>query len=320
MLTIKQIFNKAQDMAIDTDPRGLAGVEKHLSRIKKAFNGMKEEDRKYFDQDNLVNPYSDSKIHLGDDKKPVKRVLAGIDIGSAEILLASQMNERDKPIDLIISHHPVGKSLANLHNVMDMAIDIYENCGVPVHVAEKMTEERVLEVGRSVHPVNHYQIIDLARILGVDLINTHTMTDNLVSSFLEKYLTKKNPDTVGEMIKDLLEIPEYQEGKHRGFGPKIFAGNKGHRVGKFMIEMTGGTNPSKKVYQELSRAGISTIVGMHMKDDASNKARDSHMNVLIAGHISSDSLGMNLFLDELEKKGVEVVPCGGLIRVSRVEK
>ncbi|MBI5254811.1 hypothetical protein HY932_03485, partial [Candidatus Falkowbacteria bacterium] len=53
------------------------------------------------------------------------------------------------------------------------------------------------------------------------------------------------------------------------------------------------------------------------KDDARDKANEYHMNVVIAGHISSDSLGMNLFLDELEKKGIEIVPCSGLIRVSR---
>jgi len=29
-------------------------------------------------------------------------------------------------------------------------------------------------------------------------------------------------------------------------------------------------------------------------------------------------LGMNIFLDELEKKGIEIVPCSGLIRVSRI--
>ena len=31
-------------------------------------------------------------------------------------------------------------------------------------------------------------------------------------------------------------------------------------------------------------------------------------------------LGLNLFLDELEKKGVEIIPCSGLYRVSRVKK
>jgi len=35
--------------------------------------------------------------------------------------------------------------------------------------------------------------------------------------------------------------------------------------------------------------------------------------------MSSDSLGMNLFLDELEKRGIEIVPCSGLIRISRIK-
>jgi hypothetical protein len=56
-----------------------------------------------------------------------------------------------------------------------------------------------------------------------------------------------------------------------------------------------------------------------MRDDAMNLANENRMNVIISGHMSSDSLGMNLFLDELEKKGIEIVPCGGLIRVSRVK-
>ena len=36
--------------------------------------------------------------------------------------------------------------------------------------------------------------------------------------------------------------------------------------------------------------------------------------------MSSDSIGMNLFLDELEKKGIEIIPVSGLIRVSRAKK
>jgi hypothetical protein len=37
----------------------------------------------------------------------------------------------------------------------------------------------------------------------------------------------------------------------------------------------------------------------------------------VAGHMSSDSLGINLIADIWEKKGVETVPFSGLIRVSR---
>ena len=35
------------------------------------------------------------------------------------------------------------------------------------------------------------------------------------------------------------------------------------------------------------------------------------------GYMASDSLGMNLFLDALEKKGITIVSCSGLIRIQR---
>lgn len=320
MMTIKQIYDFGIKIGTEADPRGLNGVKKYLERVKKEYEDLKPDEKKYFDGEKLTNPYDDSRVHTGDLNAKVSRVLAGIDIGSGEVLLASQLDEREKKIDLIIGHHPVGGSLASLHGVMDMMVEVYESLGMPVHVAERLMEERIKEVGRSVHPANHYRIIDLAKALGVNLINTHTITDNLVHNFLEEYLKKKNPETIGDLLKVILEIPEYQEAKRRGAGPKIFAGNPNNRVGKYLLEMTGGTNPSNKVYQELSRAGISTVIGMHMKDDAMEKANEQHMNVVIAGHISSDSLGMNLFLDELEKKGVEAVPCSGLIRVNRNKK
>jgi putative NIF3 family GTP cyclohydrolase 1 type 2 len=91
-------------------------------------------------------------------------------------------------------------------------------------------------------------------------------------------------------------------------------------LGKYLLEMTGGTSTSDSVYEALSRHGISTIIGMHMRDSARVTANEHHMNVVIAGHLASDSLGMNLFLDELERKGIEIVPCSGLIRISRVNK
>jgi hypothetical protein len=40
--------------------------------------------------------------------------------------------------------------------------------------------------------------------------------------------------------------------------------------------------------------------------------------VVIAGHIASDNIGLNLFLDQLVKGGVEVQTFSGLDRVSRL--
>lgn len=319
-MTVQQIFDLGLKLAIAADPRGKKGVEKYLARMKKQYDDAKPSDKEYFDKDLLTNPYADCAIHVNDGKTKVKRVLAGIDISSSDILLASQLNERGKHIDLVISHHPVGKALARLHEVMEMAVDVYEHDGVPVHIAEKIFEERVREVGRNVHPANHFAPVDVARLLGINFITTHTITDNLVDKYVREFLKKKKPETVGDILDALLEQPEYTQAKKYGAGPKIIAGGAMHRAGKILVEMTGGTNPSSKVYEQLSNYGFSTVVGMHMKDESMQKATESHMNVIIAGHMSSDSLGMNLFLDELEKKGIEVVPCGGLIRVRRSKK
>ena len=68
----------------------------------------------------------------------------------------------------------------------------------------------------------------------------------------------------------------------------------------------------------MAQAGIGTTIGMHMSREHWKEAKAALINVVIAGHISSDSLGVNIFLDELEKEGIEIVPCSGLIRVSRV--
>ncbi|MFA5802992.1 MAG: NGG1p interacting factor NIF3, partial [Thermoleophilia bacterium] len=72
--------------------------------------------------------------------------------------------------------------------------------------------------------------------------------------------------------------------------------------------------------EKLAAAGVGTVVGMHISEKNREAAEKHKVNVVIAGHNSSDSIGINLFLDELEKKGVEIIPCSGLIRISRVKK
>jgi len=59
---------------------------------------------------------------------------------------------------------------------------------------------------------------------------------------------------------------------------------------------------------------------MHLSEKHKEEAEAAHINAIIAGHISSDSIGMNLFLDELEKRGIKIYPCSGLIRVKRFKK
>lgn len=321
-MNIKEIFELAIQIGIDNDPRGRARIEKILKKRKEEYAELPERKKKDFDVEKLINPYSDSGIHYGDPKKEIKRVLVGIDIGTGEILLAKELERQGKKIDLIIAHHPEGKALTNLHEVMDIQTDVLEKAGVPASIAEKVLEDRLKQVSQSLAPINHYQAIDAAKLLDIPIINIHTPADNSVWKFVDEYLENPpaggKPETVGEILETLKEIPEFAEGAKRNAGPVIFSGSERSRAGKIVVAgMTGGTSGSEKIYEKMSQYGIGTEIAMHARKEDIEEAAKHYINIVIAGHIASNSLGLNIVLDELEKAGVEIIPCSGFIRHSR---
>ena len=313
----KEIYNLAISKGIEADFRGEKGVEKFLQRKKKKYEKLSEKEKEAFDKDVLVNPYSDSRIlNIGQDKE-IKKILVGIDVDPAEILLAKEVGD----IDLIISHHPLGKGLVGLSDVMDLQCDVLNQYGVPINIAEGLMREKIDEVARGINAKNHQRTVDAAQILGLNLICLHTACDNLAARFLKDEIEKKDDlIRLEDLLNFLNEIPEYKEAIKIGAGPKIFVGSPERRCGKIAItEITGGTEGSPRLYEKMAQAGIGTIIGMHISEEHKKEAEAANINVVIAGHISSDSLGVNLFLDELEKKGIQIVPCSGLIRFSRVK-
>jgi len=321
-MTIKEIYNLAINLGIKADFRGQEGVQKFLDNKKKKLEKLPEKEKLDFDQEAIENPYLDSRIYNISQDKEIKKVLVGIDIDPAELLLAKELEN----IDLVIAHHPLGKGLANLADVMSLQCDVLNFYGVPINIAEGLMKERIQEVARGVNSSNHQRTPDAARLLNINLLNIHTPADNLAAKFLKLKIDEKNPQTIEELIKLLKEIPEYKKAIKIGAGPKIFVGSPENRCGKIALtEITGGTEGSPKLYEKMAQAGIGTIVGMHISEEHKKEAEAAHLNVVIAGHISSDSLGMNIFLDELERQarlpdgqGIEIIPCSGLTRISRI--
>jgi len=314
-MKINEIYNLAIQMGIEADFRGKEGVEKFLERKRKKYEKLPDKEKEEFDKESLENPYLDSRILNVSEDKDIKKVLVGVDIEPAEILLAKELGG----IDLIISHHPLGKGLAHLADVMELQCDVFNQYGVPINIAEGLMKERISEVARGVNAANHQRTVDTARILGFNLMCLHTVCDNLAAKFLkDKVEGNKDLERIEDLIDLLKEIPEYKEASKIGAGPKIFVGSEENRCGKIALtEITGGTEGSPKLYEKMAGAGIGTVVGMHISEEHKKEAEASNINVVIAGHISSDSLGVNLFLDELEKRGIEIIPCSGLIRISR---
>jgi len=314
-MKISDIQNLAIKMGIESDFRGKEGVQKLLDSKNQKFNKMSEKEKEEFDKDALENPYLDSGVYNIADDREIKRVLVGIDIGPEEILIAKELGD----IDLVIAHHPIGKGLAQLADVMELQCDVCNYYGVPINVAEGLMRERISEVARGVNASNHQRTVDAARLMNVNIMNSHTPCDNLAARFLKNFVESKKIEKVGELVEALKEIPEYKEAMKIGVGPKIFVGSPENRCGKIALsEITGGTEGSPKLYEKMAQAGVGTVVGMHISEDHKKEAELAHVNIVIAGHMSSDSLGVNLFMDELEKQGIEIVPCSGFIRFSRV--
>lgn len=323
MLKVTDLLTIAVAMGKEADFRSTKEIKEKLARLKKQYDLLPKERQEFFDKERLSNPYMDSRIHFQGSVSKIKRVMAGIDIDSAEIMVARYLSNHNPAakIDAVIAHHPIGKALADLGEVMDVQVDILEKYGVPVNVAEGLMHMRIGEVSRGVSAANHFKVVDTARLLDMNLLNVHTPADNLVARFVESKLSKEKPRYLSDILSSLLEIPEYAEAAKRGSGPRLFTGREHSRVGKIAFsEITGGTEGSKDIYERMAHAGIGTIISMHQSEEHRKQAEAAHINVVIAGHISSDSLGMNLYLDELERRGVEVVPCSGLIRFSRNKK
>lgn len=315
-MKLKSLYEFAIKQGIELDPRGKDTVLKTLAQAKKDYDALKDEDKKDFDKEKLNNPYNDTRLLCGQPDKEIRTILAGIDMEVGEVLLADRLRDKGKKIDLVMAHHPEGKALAGFYEVMRMQADILNKMGVPITVADDLLAERIAEVERRVLSLNHTRAVDVAKILDLAFICVHTPSDNCVTSYLQKLMDKKKPDFLGDIMKILTEIPEYNLARENNAGPKILIGDKNKRTGKIFVEMTGGTEGSKDIFGRLSQAGVGTLVLMHLSEEHFKKVKEEHINVVIAGHIASDTLGLNLLLDELEKKErINILTCSGFQRI-----
>lgn len=322
-MKLKDLYNFIIQKGIEVDPRGKEEVEKDLKRKKEGYEALRHDDPDAlaFDIESLTNPYSDTRILFGDPDIEARNLLIGIDIEVGEILLAERLLSKGEKIDLVISHHPEGRAYANLYEVMHMQADILNKFGVPITVADDLLSQRIKEVERKLMPVNHRRAVDAAKLLGIPFMCMHTPADNCVTNHLQRLFDKKQPDTLKDILNILNEIHEYQDALKETAGPKITLGSKEKRAGKIFVDMTGGTEGAKDIFESISQAGIGTIVAMHLSEDHRKAAEKYHINVVIAGHISSDNLGMNLLLDEIEKvepQGLGVLCCSGFKRFKRI--
>lgn len=319
-MKIYDAYRLAIETGIKHDPRPKEEVDLVLSKARKAYDSMSSDEKELFDTESLWNPYYDCRFAWGEEEakeKEAERFMWGIDIAVGEMLLADRLREKGQRIDAVVAHHPTGRSRNPFPKVMWMQTDIFHDCGVPINVAEGLMKPRMDEVLYNVMGSNYNQAADAARLLDIPFFNVHSAADNMVQEFLEKRLEEKQPKYLKDIVDMLMEEPEYRYAAKLNDPPRIIVGSKDSRCGRPIAKMTGGTSAPDGIYEELQKAGVGTVIAMHMPKSSVEACRKLNINVVISGHMSSDSLGVNLICDEWERHGIEVFGAGGFTRFSR---
>ncbi len=249
---------------------------------------------------------ADSDIYV--EGENLKKVMIGVDIDTGELLLAKQLG-----FDAVIAHHPAADGPAlNLYKVMARQIDRMVKVGIPINKAQKALSERMAAIGRGAHTRNYDKVSSAARMLGMPFMNVHMPCDILAENKVQEHLDGRlnEKSTLQDVIDAMMEIPEYRNAKSQ---PVIRCGSPSDYAGKVYCIMAGGTNGGDKVAKAYYEAGIGTLIAMHMPDDVLKAIREQNIgNVIVAGHMASDSIGLNQFIAGLEANGLEVVRMSGI--------
>ncbi|WDV44444.1 hypothetical protein PV797_12995 [Clostridiaceae bacterium M8S5] len=241
----------------------------------------------------------------------IKKVLMGIDMGTPELLLA-----RELKYDCVVSHHgSQDDKFINVDIILDTQIETMVKHGVPINKAQKALSKIKKTMKLNFHGINSDRASSVARLINMPYFNMHQIADLLTERFVQNYIDDKVKNktnvTLKDIIKILNEIYEYQNGYVKPF---IAVGKEDSFAGKNVVTMAGGTDGGIDVSKAYFEAGVGTLICMHMDEKELDQIESHNVgNVIIAGHMPSDSIGMNIIAKEWEKAGIKVTKISGMV-------
>ncbi|HCJ10931.1 MAG TPA: hypothetical protein DHW14_07185 [Clostridiales bacterium] len=251
----------------------------------------------------------DSAVQVEGDG--IRRALFGIDVGPAELLLARELG-----LDAAIAHHP-NPFVQGYADVLDRHIDQMVAAGVPRGEAEEAVRPLKEALTLRYHAGNYGQTVSAARLLGLPYVNIHNPLDELGRRIMERAVQEAvsaaGPGAmVGHVIEGLMTLPEFQAAPTR---PLVVLGDPGNPAGRVVVAHGAGTNGRAPVALAYFRHGVGTLVYIHLDYPELLKIRaeaPEGANLVVAGHIAADLVGINPFVQALEERGLEIVRASGL--------
>jgi len=249
---------------------------------------------------------ADTFIHV--KGRGIKKVLLGIDAGVPELLLARQLG-----CDAVISHHPQGGSaVINFYKVFRRHVDQMVEAGVPLKEAEQAVQAKMASLEVEMHSRNYDHAASVARFLKMPYVSIHSPLDEVGRRRMSEQVrqtAEKNPKAkVRDIVGALLRLPEFRNAET---DIMVHLGKVSNLAGKVVVSHGAGTNGGYEVAKTYFKHGVGTLIYIHISAaDLERLRTDGVGNLIVTGHIASDSVGINPFISALEERGISVVTVG----------
>lgn len=259
----------------------------------------------------LSGPEADSAIVL--DTGDVSRAAAGLDVSTAELVTAWDLG-----CGLVIGHHAdYAPGSLQAYRSFAAVRDKMIRLGVHPSQAGKIirTAQTLHRRGRSGNSSNYDRIPSIARLISLPLMNIATPADrigeNRVEALLEEKLPPDTPARLSDVMEALRLIPECTLSISP---PAVYVGSEGDYAGKPAALFSHIAAESPSIATALFEAGVGTLILPYAAEPVIAAVKEQNIgNLIVLGHVTADSIGMNVILRELERQGVEVIRFSGII-------
>ncbi|NLY47264.1 MAG: hypothetical protein GX053_14950 [Tissierella sp.] len=249
---------------------------------------------------------ADSEIYIQGDK--IKKVLFGVDIDSSDLYYA-----KANGYDAVIAHHPQA-NIINSYEVFKDNINIMKKYGVPEEIAEKAIQEKYEQLKISVASSNYDDTISVAKMLNMPFLNIHQPLDEIGRRMMQEKIDDicKDDET---KIKDIVDgLSSFKEMISARTKVELLIGDENNKAGKTVVAHGAYTNGGYPIANAFFENGVNTVIYIHIGYPDYVKLRNENKgNLIISGHIASDSVGINPFVEALREKGLDITTIKGII-------
>jgi hypothetical protein len=166
------------------------------------------------------------------------------------------------------------------------------------------------------HARNYARVVQAAQLLQLAFLNVHVPCDIITRRLIQEKLAPFNaPGSRAAVAQVVAALQEFPEQRAAASLPHVRLGAPDRLAGRVAVAIGGYTNGGVDVLRAYADAGIGTVLMMHFPEADLREAREQKLpiNLIVTGHMASDSIGINVFLDELQRLGLKITKAGGII-------